>query len=112
MKQPAPAEITRGGRSKSSRASLRLAHASSRSTRSAHEGAEAQSLGRLATLLAAHTPYDGAFDLRVPGLYVVRRSGPTRGLERATVLPALCIVAQGAKIVMLVGRSTPTTPRE
>jgi AraC-like DNA-binding protein len=55
----------------------------------------------LATLLAAHAPYDGGFELRVPGLYVVRRSSPTRGLERATVLPALCIVAQGAKTVML-----------
>jgi AraC-like DNA-binding protein len=100
MKQPVQAEMTSGGRSKSSRASLRLAHASLRSTRSAPEGADAQSLGRLATLLAAHAPYDGAFDLRVPGLYVVRRSRPTR-VERATVLPALCIVAQGAKTVML-----------
>jgi AraC-like DNA-binding protein len=101
MKQPVPAEITSGGRSKPSRASLRLAHASSRSTRSVQEAASPESLGRLATLLAAHAPYDGGFDLRVPGLYVVRRSRPTRGVERATVLPALCIVAQGAKTVML-----------
>jgi AraC-like DNA-binding protein len=55
----------------------------------------------LATLLAAHAPYDGVFDLRVPGLHVVRRSRPTRALERATVPPTLCIVAQGAKTVML-----------
>jgi hypothetical protein len=61
----------------------------------------AQSLGRLATLLAAHAPYDGLFHLRVPGLHVVRRSRPTRALERATVPPTLCIVAQGAKTVML-----------
>ena len=103
MKQPVPAGMTSGGRtSRSNRASLRLAHASSRSTHSAHEeGAHEQSLGRLATLLAAHAPYDGRFELRVPGLSVVRRSRPTRGLERATVLPALCIVAQGAKTVML-----------
>jgi AraC-like DNA-binding protein len=52
-------------------------------------------------LLAAHAPYDGVFELRVPGLYVVRRSRPTRELERATVMPAVCIVAQGAKTVML-----------
>ena len=101
MKQPVPADITSSGRSQSGRASLRLAHASSRSIRSAHEAANPESLGRLATLLAAHAPYDGRFALRVPGLYVVRRSRPTRGLERATVLPALCIVAQGAKTVML-----------
>ena len=100
MKEPVPADMTSGGRT--SRASLRLAHASSRSTQSAHEdAAHAQSLGRLATLLAAHAPYDGRFALRVPGLFVVRRSRPTRGLERATGLPALCIVAQGAKTVML-----------
>jgi AraC-like DNA-binding protein len=55
----------------------------------------------LAKVLAAHAPYDGVFELRVPGVYVVRRSRPTRELERATVLPAVCIVAQGAKIVML-----------
>jgi AraC-like DNA-binding protein len=103
MKEPVPAHMTSGGRtSRSSRSSLQLAQAPSRSTHSAHEeGPHEQSLGRLATLLAAHAPYDGAFELRVPGLYVVRRSRPTRGLERATVLPALCIVAQGAKTVML-----------
>ena len=61
----------------------------------------AQSLGRLATLLAAHAPYDGLFHLRLPGLHVVRRSRPTGTLERATVPPTLCIVAQGAKTVML-----------
>src|SRR5438045_676035 len=89
MKEPARGEMTSGGRaSGSSRASLRLAHAASRSAQSAHEEApHEQSLSRLATLLAAHAPYDGRFELRVPGLYVVRRSRPTRGLERATVLP-------------------------
>jgi hypothetical protein len=89
MKEPVPAETTSGGRaSRSSRASLRLAHASSRSTQSAREeGAHEQSLGRLATLLAAHAPYDGVFELRVPGLYVVRRSRPTRGLERGLCCP-------------------------
>ena len=39
----------------------------------------------------------------MPGLHVVRRSSPTRALERATVPPTLCIVAQGAKTVMLGG---------
>jgi AraC-like DNA-binding protein len=62
---------------------------------------DADSLGRLARLLAAHAPYDGAFTLRVPGLRVVRRSKPYPEMVRATVTPALCIVAQGAKIIML-----------
>jgi len=103
MKEPVPAESASGGRPhRASRASLRLAHASPRPTHPAPEEApQEQSLGRLAMLLAAHAPYDGAFELRVPGLYVVRRSRPTRELERATVMPAVCIVAQGAKTVML-----------
>ena len=75
------------------------------------EGPHAESLGRLARLLAAHAPYDGLFPLRAPGLHVVRRSRPGREMVRATVPPALCIVAQGAKTVMLGARSTPTTPR-
>ena len=87
---------------RSNRSALRLASATSGATRAAHhEGPHAESLGRLARLLAAHAPYDGAFPLRVPGLHVVRRSKPYREMVRATVTPALCIVAQGAKIVML-----------
>jgi AraC-like DNA-binding protein len=87
---------------KSSRGALRLTSATSRATHAAHdEGPHAESLGRLARLLAAHAPYDGAFPLRVAGLHVVRRSRPYREMVRATVTPALCIVAQGAKIVML-----------
>ena len=87
---------------KSSRADLRLASATPRPTEAApDDGPHAESLGRLARLLSAHAPYDGTFRLRVPGLHVVRRSKPYREMVRATVTPALCIVAQGAKIVML-----------
>jgi len=68
---------------------------------SPEESPHEQSLARLATRLAAHAPHDGSFDFKVPGLRVVRRSRPTRVLERATVPPSLCIVAQGAKTVML-----------
>jgi len=88
--------------SRSSRAVLRLAGTMSRPTEAAPDaGPHAESLRRLARLLAAHAPYDGAFTLRVPGLHVVRRSRPYPEMVRATVTPALCIVAQGAKIVML-----------
>ena len=81
---------------------MRLAGTTSRPTEAApDDGPHAESLGRLARLLAAHAPYDGAFTLRVPGLHVVRRSKPYPEMVRATVTPALCIVAQGAKIVML-----------
>ena len=103
MREPAPGGMTRGGRSsRSNRAKLRLARAASPSTHSAHEESpQRQSLARLAARLASHAPHDGSFELLVPGLHVVRRSRPTRVLERATVPPALCIVAQGAKTVML-----------
>jgi len=88
--------------SRSSRAVLRLAGTMTRPTEAAPDaGPHAESLRRLARLLAAHAPYDGAFTLRVPGLHVVRRSRPYPEMVRATVTPALCIVAQGAKIVML-----------
>jgi AraC-like DNA-binding protein len=104
MNEHVPAVSTSGSVriGKSSRGALRLASATSRATHAAHgAGPQAESLSRLARLLAAHAPYDGAFPLRVPGLHVVRRSTPYREMVRATVTPALCIVAQGAKIVML-----------
>jgi AraC-like DNA-binding protein len=60
-------------------------------------------LQRLANLVARYAPHDGSFPLRLPGTYAVRRSHITTGATYSTVRPALCIVAQGAKVVM-VGR--------
>ena len=92
---PASVDGTRGVR-------LRLASRTARPTAtSGEDGPHAGSLERLATLLAAHAPYDGVFELRLPGTYAVRRSRVTREMIRTTVCPALCVVAQGAKIVML-----------
>lgn len=102
MRESAPAGIAISGRaSRSGGANLRLAHAGSPSASAHEDSPHDQSLARLAKRLAAHAPHDGSFELGVPGLRVVRRSRPTRVLERATVPPALCIVAQGAKTVML-----------
>jgi len=56
---------------------------------------------RLAHLIRAHTPYDGRFELRVPGVYAIRRSRTNTELVHAMHRPALCIVAQGAKSVLL-----------
>ena len=58
-------------------------------------------LRRLATLLAAYAPREGAFELRLPGVFAVRRSRITSEPVHATFGPALCVVAQGAKVVML-----------
>jgi len=87
----------------SSRASLTAAGTASRPGHD--EEPHARHLAHLAELLARHAPYDGSFELRVPGVHAIRRSMVTRELVRATVSPALCIVAQGAKVVAL-GRET------
>ena len=61
----------------------------------------ALALKRLAGLLASHTPHDGAFQLRLPGTWAVRLSRITTETSYATLGPALCVAAQGAKVVML-----------
>ena len=58
-------------------------------------------LRRLASLLANYTPHDGAFQLRLPGTWAVRLSRMTHEASYATLGPALCVAAQGAKVVML-----------
>ena len=56
---------------------------------------------RLASLISDHAPNDGRFELRIPGLYAFRYSRTNTELMHAVSRPALCIVAQGAKSVML-----------
>ena len=58
-------------------------------------------LRRLANLLASYTPHDGAFQLRLPGTWAVRVSQTATEASYATLGPALCVAAQGAKVVML-----------
>jgi AraC-like DNA-binding protein len=56
---------------------------------------------RLASLLSAHTPHDGSFELCIPGVHAIRASRPSAELVHGLHRPALCIIAQGAKTVML-----------
>jgi AraC-like DNA-binding protein len=56
---------------------------------------------RLARLVSAHAPLDGRFELHFPGLYATRSSRTDTELVHAVAKPVLCIVAQGAKCVML-----------
>jgi AraC-like DNA-binding protein len=65
------------------------------------EAAPEPDVAKLARLIAAYAPYDGSFELRVPGAHVIRRSRTNTELAHAVAQPALCIVAQGAKEVML-----------
>ena len=56
---------------------------------------------QLARLIAAYAPHDGSFELRVPGLHASRFSRINTECVHALSLPSLCIVAQGAKIVIV-----------
>ena len=63
--------------------------------------AAAAPLARLAGLLAANAPHDGSFATCIPGVHAVRASSASAELVHGLHRPALCIVAQGAKTVML-----------
>ena len=58
-------------------------------------------LRRLANWLAVYAPHDGTFQLRLPGTDAIRLSRITTEAAYATLGPALCVAAQGAKVVML-----------
>jgi AraC-like DNA-binding protein len=58
-------------------------------------------LRRLAHLLASYTPHDGPVRLRLPSTYAVRMSRMSSEVTHATLGPALCVAAQGAKVIML-----------
>jgi hypothetical protein len=64
-------------------------------------GAGEPDVVRLAGLIATYAPHDGCFELAIPGVYAIRRSQTNKELAHAMQRPALCIVAQGAKSVML-----------
>src|SRR6476469_2806192 len=61
----------------------------------------ALALRHLANRLALAAPHDGAFQLRLPGTWAIRLSRTTTQASYATLGPALCVAAQGAKVVML-----------
>ncbi len=62
-------------------------------------------VARLASLIEAFAPHDGSFELRVPGVYAIRRSSVYTELVHGVQRPALCIVAQGAKRVTVGSES-------
>jgi hypothetical protein len=64
-------------------------------------GANEPDVARLAGLISAYAPHDGCFELRIPGVHAIRRSQTNKEFVHALAQPALCIVAQGAKRLML-----------
>jgi len=55
----------------------------------------------LARLIAAYAPHDGSFELPIPGVHASRFSRVNRECVHALRVPSLCIVAQGAKTVIV-----------
>ena len=61
----------------------------------------AANLSRLAALIGAYAPHDGRFELRIPGVYAIRRSNANRETMHGVQQAAFCIVAQGAKSIIV-----------
>ncbi len=55
----------------------------------------------LARLIAAYAPHDDSFELRIPGLHASRFSRINAECFHSVRSPSLCIVAQGAKTVIV-----------
>jgi AraC-like DNA-binding protein len=58
-------------------------------------------VAKLAHLITAYAPYDGSFELRIPGLYASRFSRTNKACVHGLRLPCLSIIAQGAKTVIV-----------
>lgn len=56
---------------------------------------------RLAELVKVYAPYDGSFETKIPGIHVFRRSKMNTEKLHVIARASLCVVAQGAKMVML-----------
>jgi AraC-like DNA-binding protein len=56
---------------------------------------------KLARLIAAYAPYDDSFELRVPGLHASRYSRINTECLHSVRSPSLCMVAQGAKTIIV-----------
>jgi len=56
---------------------------------------------RLARLISAYAPYDDSFELRIPGVHASRFSRVNTECFHSIRVPSLCMVAQGAKTVIV-----------
>ena len=80
---------------------MRSGHASPRLQSHPGEAANEFELEKLARLIATYSPHDGSFDLHIPGLHTGRLSRINKQCTYALRVPSLCIVAQGAKTVIV-----------
>ena len=70
-------------------------------SRESSMGSSEPEMIRLASLIRAYAPHDGRFELRIPGVYAIRVSRTNPELIHALQQPALCMIAQGAKNILL-----------
>jgi AraC-like DNA-binding protein len=56
---------------------------------------------KLARLISAYAPHDGSFPLHLPGLHVSRYTRINTECAHALLSPCLCMIAQGAKSVIV-----------
>lgn len=68
-------------------------------TEQVNDGTEANQA--FATLLKTYAPHDGTFPLAIPGVRICRSSTADRKPTNILSQARLCIVAQGAKRVIL-----------
>ncbi|MTI64797.1 AraC family transcriptional regulator [Methylophaga sp.] len=55
----------------------------------------------LARMISRYAPHDGLFDLPLPGVHLLRTSTRETNPTRAVTKPGMCIIAQGAKRVLI-----------
>lgn len=58
-------------------------------------------LAKLVRMCMAHAPYDGTFDMRLPGVHISKASRARKEMAHGVIPSALCLVAQGAKRIIL-----------
>lgn len=71
------------------------------SSRTPDLGEDQTDLAKLVRMCMAHAPYDGFFTVRLPGVYVSRVSRARKEMAHGVIPSALCLVAQGAKRIIL-----------
>jgi hypothetical protein len=64
-------------------------------------GSNEPDMAELARCIAAYAPRDGSFELRAPGVHASRFSPLNRECFHSIRWPSLCMVAQGAKTVIV-----------
>jgi AraC-like DNA-binding protein len=64
-------------------------------------GTNESDTAQLARCIGAYAPHDGTFEMRVPGLHASRYSRVNEECVHAFRMPSLCIIAQGAKSVIV-----------